>query len=543
MKKIIIIAATLIAAFSISSCNKEQLPVSADTTQDVAAQDIKVVVNVGGINGADTRALKSGWTAGDKINIWFDGANCTKLPELVLTYNGSAWDASKVSAALKTTGACTFIAVYEESNKMFESPRSSAYAFYDSYNITGFKQEVYKSNLSCTDCGTYTFDGSTVKMDINQWKFINPVQVLVTGIDDPDRYLLRSYYMSPAKAMQFASATNVASTGQGTNHFVAGTRRDDGISFGFKDYSVSNSSVYFELLDKNTNVVYRFSLSKGTIPSGDKLRTIKIDFSRFNVQGASVDGVFYSVVGGVPQVYVANGALGLVDFPSIMKYTGEVNIPAKVTFGGKEYSVTGVGNRAFYGCDVTSITLPEGLKNIDANAFCNCTKLKSLYLPKTVTSINGINPIFMGSSQLVLTVDPENTTYFTEGGVLYRKSNADCVLMWLMECTTGDLVLRSNTVSSVTSAMRYVNVSSIEFPACMSSLWYAFATVPAGGMTLKFNYASYDDFNAKIWSKNPSNPTAQIQSRDKIDLQVPAATTDEDIERYKALGFRTVTRR
>ena len=149
----------------------------------------------------------------------------------------------------------------------------------------------------------------------------------------------------------------------------------------------------------------------------------------------------------------------------------------------------------------------------------------------------------MGSSQLVVTVDPENTTYFTEGGVLYRKSNADCVLMWLMECTTGDLVLRSNTVSSVTSSMRYVNVSSVEFPACMSSLWYAFTTVPAGGMTLKFNYASYDDFNAKIWSKNPSNPTAQIQSRDKIDLQVPAATTDEDIERYKALGFRTVTRR
>ena len=44
------------------------------------------------------------------------------------------------------------------------------------------------------------------------------------------------------------------------------------------------------------------------------------------------------------------------------EYSGSVVIPEKVTYDSKEYSVTRIGYRAFYGCSgLTSITIPNSV--------------------------------------------------------------------------------------------------------------------------------------------------------------------------------------
>ena len=76
-------------------------------------------------------------------------------------------------------------------------------------------------------------------------------------------------------------------------------------------------------------------------------------------------------------------------------YTGDITIPATVTYMGMTYAVTSVRNYAFGGSDVTSITLPEGLTSISDLAFFGCANLTSITLPSSVTQIG--NGAFAGS--------------------------------------------------------------------------------------------------------------------------------------------------
>ena len=63
-------------------------------------------------------------------------------------------------------------------------------------------------------------------------------------------------------------------------------------------------------------------------------------------------------------------------------YSGDIVIPATVTYGGKEYSVMGICENAFKKCSINSLTLSEGIVYISPNAFEE-THIGALYLPST----------------------------------------------------------------------------------------------------------------------------------------------------------------
>ena len=51
-------------------------------------------------------------------------------------------------------------------------------------------------------------------------------------------------------------------------------------------------------------------------------------------------------------------------------YAGDIKIPSTVNNGGKTYTVTSIGDDAFYWCNIlTSITIPDGVTSIGNNAF------------------------------------------------------------------------------------------------------------------------------------------------------------------------------
>ena len=55
------------------------------------------------------------------------------------------------------------------------------------------------------------------------------------------------------------------------------------------------------------------------------------------------------------------------------EYSGNVVIPSSVTYGGKEYSVTSIGDYAFEGCwGLTSVTIPNSVTSISEWAFSGC---------------------------------------------------------------------------------------------------------------------------------------------------------------------------
>ena len=67
-------------------------------------------------------------------------------------------------------------------------------------------------------------------------------------------------------------------------------------------------------------------------------------------------------------------------------YSGSISVPETVTNNGTEYSVTTIGESAFKGSAVTSVSMPEGITIIGFEAFSGCQNLESVALPESLTT-------------------------------------------------------------------------------------------------------------------------------------------------------------
>ncbi|MBR5892108.1 MAG: leucine-rich repeat domain-containing protein [Bacteroidaceae bacterium] len=91
------------------------------------------------------------------------------------------------------------------------------------------------------------------------------------------------------------------------------------------------------------------------------------------------------------------------------RYSGEVTIPANVTYNGTTYSVTTIGNHAFNGCsNLTSIEIPNSVTTIRERAFGHCSGLTSIEIPNSVTTIE--NGAFASCSSLTSIEIPNSVT-------------------------------------------------------------------------------------------------------------------------------------
>ena len=122
-------------------------------------------------------------------------------------------------------------------------------------------------------------------------------------------------------------------------------------------------------------------------------------------------------------VLTEEGTAGTV---SVAKQTttipsGAVAIPSSVTNGSITYSVTSIGELAFYHCrNLTSVVIGNGVTHIGKMAFDYCNNLRSITIPDSVTSIG--NQAFQDCWKLTSVVIGDGVTHIGEDAFIYCKS-------------------------------------------------------------------------------------------------------------------------
>lgn len=122
----------------------------------------------------------------------------------------------------------------------------------------------------------------------------------------------------------------------------------------------------------------------------------------------TLEVAFHDVYGGkkIDKKDVVSGLVG-VDGHLITINSGDVIIPSYARFNGVLYKIEGIASSAFYKqTDITSVSLPDGIKLIDESAFGSCANLKSIHIPDSVKEMG--SSIFSHCSSLISVNIPKN---------------------------------------------------------------------------------------------------------------------------------------
>lgn len=142
-----------------------------------------------------------------------------------------------------------------------------------------------------------------------------------------------------------------------------------------------------------------------------------------SADGIEIDGIYYNLGKSAKTAEVTYKKYENGDYSS--DYSGNVIIPSEVVYHNETYSVTSIGNNAFYMCSgLTSVTIPESVTSIGYGAFSRCSGLITLTIPNSVTSLG--SSAFIGCSGLT-SVKVSGGLSFIEDNVFYGCSNLTSV--------------------------------------------------------------------------------------------------------------------
>ena len=328
MKKIFYLlaaAATLLAA----SCNKIET-----TEQEITPDAIQLNIKVANLTGTpDTKAAKTGWVNGDKINIWFDNWNFEEeadnhTPDMVITYDGSAWKVSSqvsgLSARLKADGKLT--ALFEGFNDLskytYNYDRGEWFHPANRYlevaagNVYNSPMVVYAEGLS------YSYSHGTITADLDNWNFYTMFKVLLKNDNSELIHSAEKYYLQVKNitAKTFAGAKGAIivnpdsdnpTIGDGScnySGFAAGVQEADGIAFYYNSLSASSADIQFTLYNGQDATIATFTATgKNVECDGTKCINVAINYSKFTTLSSALSGSFS--VSKTQKVHFSHGNL------------------------------------------------------------------------------------------------------------------------------------------------------------------------------------------------------------------------------------------
>ena len=306
-KRILLAVLALVAAFT--SCSKSEMPNNEQTDA------IKLNITVAGLS-TETKAVKSKWVNGDKLNLYFNGwnkdateENYQSQPDMILIYDGSKWEiqsqVSSLSTRLKNSGE-TFTVFWESTNNLMSFTNE-----YDSYSVWyytpqyTYNEDVYHTPMLVYSAGIdYTFDGTTLTANVSSWDFRDSkFKVLVktdltTLKENANNFVLQvkvgesSYAVGRGPInVDRSEYVNYINTGScNTIGMQGAVVESDGLAFYYNSCEATNSDVIlFTLIDTANGEKRQYSVTGKTItfptvnPAEpyEHFKAISIDYSKF----------------------------------------------------------------------------------------------------------------------------------------------------------------------------------------------------------------------------------------------------------------------
>ena len=201
--------------------------------------------------------------------------------------------------------------------------------------------------------------------------------------------------------------------------------------------------------------------------------------------------------------------------------SGDIVIPASVTFDGTNYSVSGLynygnySNTAFGGCNkLTSIALPEGIEEIGNWMFNNCSSLESVTIPKSIKEMNSyafascdaLKSVYISDLEAWLKiVFQDNGNPLSNGADLYLNGEKVTELIIPAGVTSiGEYAFDGcKSLTCITIPEGVTSIGGYAFYNCTSLTIYCELTEKASGWSSDWNVSNCP----VVWNCN-SNETA-----------------------------------
>ena len=307
-KRILLALSALVAAFT--SCSKSEMPNNEQTDA------IKLNITVAGLS-TETKAVKSNWVNGNKLNLYFNGwnedateENYQSQPDMILIYDGSKWEIQSQVASLlsrlKSSGG-KFTVFWESTNNLMSFTNE-----YDSYSVWyytpknnnqyTYNEDVYHTPMLVYSAGIdYTFDGTTLTANVSSWKFDDSkFKVLVktdltTLKENANNFVLQvkvgenSYAVGRGPInVDLSEYVNYINTGGcNTIGMQGAVVESDGLAFYYNSCEATDSDVIlFTLINTLNGETKQYSVTGKRItfppdePNGH-FKAISIDYSKF----------------------------------------------------------------------------------------------------------------------------------------------------------------------------------------------------------------------------------------------------------------------
>ena len=303
-KRILLAVLALVAAFT--SCSKSEMPNNEQTDA------IKLNITVAGLS-TETKAVKSNWVNGDKLNLYFNGwnkdateENYQSQPDMILIYDGSKWEIQSQVASLlsrlKSSGG-KFTVFWESTNNLMSFTNE-----YDSYSVWYYtpknnnQDTVYHTPMLVYSAGIdYTFDGTTLTANVSSWDFRDSkFKVLVktdltTLKENANNFVLQvkvgenSYAVGRGSINvdRFQYVNHIKTEGCNTIGMQGAVVESDGLAFYYNSCEATDSDVIlFTLINTLNGETKQYSVTGKiiTFPPEEPNRhfkAISIDYSKF----------------------------------------------------------------------------------------------------------------------------------------------------------------------------------------------------------------------------------------------------------------------